>query len=195
MRHCGRRTGHFGYAWNSRQLFGRREKRDDSRFSQARWYSLGSGATLRTCRDGPRRRSHPVGSGGGFSPQCPLGKAHYRIACRSRDQWLGASAKGCACWTATVSCPSRTRGGALARQYLLEAAARLARLSQAGMFRGLFQPVGTAKVDKGLYPPRVALDKDRCEAAHVPEDRQGYRVSRLRPARALDGWGGHQERS
>ena len=41
---------------------------------------------------------------------------------------------------------------------------------------GLRQPAGPALVDKRLYLPESwTSDKDRCEAAGVPEERQGYR--------------------
>ena len=41
---------------------------------------------------------------------------------------------------------------------------------------GLCQPAGRALVDKRLYLPESwTSDKDRCEAAGVPEERQGYR--------------------
>ena len=47
---------------------------------------------------------------------------------------------------------------------------------QAGMFLAYVSPLGRALVDKGLYLPESwTSDKDRCEAAGVPEDRQGYR--------------------
>ena len=47
---------------------------------------------------------------------------------------------------------------------------------QAGMFLAYVSPLGRALVDKGLYlPDSWTSDKDRCEAAGVPEDRQGYR--------------------
>ena len=44
------------------------------------------------------------------------------------------------------------------------------------MFLAYVSPLGRALVDKGLYLPESwTSDKDRCEAAGVPEDRQGYR--------------------
>ena len=47
---------------------------------------------------------------------------------------------------------------------------------QAGMFLAYVSPLGRALVDKRLYLPESwTSDKDRCEAAGVPEDRQGYR--------------------
>ena len=47
---------------------------------------------------------------------------------------------------------------------------------QAGMFLAYVSPLGRALVDKRLYlPASWTSDKDRCEAAGVPEDRQGYR--------------------
>ena len=55
---------------------------------------------------------------------------------------------------------------------------------------GLCQPVGRALVDKGLYLPESwTSDKDRCEAAGVPEDRQGYRS---KTELALEMVGGHR---
>ena len=47
---------------------------------------------------------------------------------------------------------------------------------QAGMFLAYISPLGRALVDKGLYLPESwTSDKDRCAAAGVPEERQGYR--------------------
>ena len=47
---------------------------------------------------------------------------------------------------------------------------------QAGMFLAYVSPLGRALVDKRLYLPESwTADKDRCEAAGVPEERQGYR--------------------
>ena len=47
---------------------------------------------------------------------------------------------------------------------------------QAGMFLAYVSPLGLALVDKGLYLPESwTSDQDRCEAAGVPEERQGYR--------------------
>ena len=44
------------------------------------------------------------------------------------------------------------------------------------MFLAYVSPLGCALVDKRLYLPESwTSDKDRCEAAGVPEDRQGYR--------------------
>ena len=46
---------------------------------------------------------------------------------------------------------------------------------QAGMFLAYISPLGRALVDKGLYLPESwTSDKDRCAAAGVPEERQGY---------------------
>ena len=47
---------------------------------------------------------------------------------------------------------------------------------EAGMFLAYVSPLGRALVDKRLYLPESwTSDKDRCEAAGVPEERQGYR--------------------
>ena len=47
---------------------------------------------------------------------------------------------------------------------------------QAGMFLAYVSPLGRSLVDKGLYLPESwTSDKDRCAAAGVPEERQGYR--------------------
>ena len=50
---------------------------------------------------------------------------------------------------------------------------------QDGMFLAYVSPLGRALVDKGLYLPESWTSdnslSDRCEAAGVPEDRQGYR--------------------
>ena len=62
----------------------------------------------------------------------------------------------------------------VARQYC----GRLGKVAncQAGMFLAYVSPLGRALVDKGLYLPESwTSDKDRCEVAGVPEDRQGYR--------------------
>ena len=62
----------------------------------------------------------------------------------------------------------------VARQYC----GRLGKVAncQAGMFLAYVSPLGRALVDKGLYLPESwTSDKDRCEAAGVLEDRQGYR--------------------
>ena len=63
----------------------------------------------------------------------------------------------------------------VARQYC----GRLGRVAncQAGMFLAYVSPLGRALVDKRLYLPESRTsDKDRCEAAGVPEERQGYRL-------------------
>ena len=62
----------------------------------------------------------------------------------------------------------------VARQYC----GRLGKVAncQAGMFPAYVSPLGRALVDKGLYLPESwTSDKERCEAAGVPEERQGYR--------------------
>ena len=62
----------------------------------------------------------------------------------------------------------------VARQYC----GRLGKVAncQAGMFLAYVSPLGRALVDKGLYLPESwTSDKDRCAAAGVPEQRQGYR--------------------
>ena len=62
----------------------------------------------------------------------------------------------------------------VARQYR----GRLGKVAncQAGMFLAYVSPLGRALVDKRLYLPESwTSDKDRCEAAGVPEERQGYR--------------------
>ena len=66
------------------------------------------------------------------------------------------------------------KSAGVARQYC----GRLGKVAncQAGMFLAYVSPLGRALVDKGLYlPDSWTSDKDRCEAAGVPEDRQGYR--------------------
>ena len=75
----------------------------------------------------------------------------------------------------------------VARQYC----GRLGKVAncQAGMFLAYVSPLGRALV-KGLYLPESwTSDKDRCEAAGVPEDRQGYRS---KTELALGWWGGHR---
>ena len=62
----------------------------------------------------------------------------------------------------------------VARQYC----GRLGKVAncQAGMFLAYVSPLGRALVDKGLYLPESwTADQDRCAAAGVPEQRQGYR--------------------
>ena len=62
----------------------------------------------------------------------------------------------------------------VARQYC----GRLGKVAscQAGMFLAYVSPLGRALVDKRLYLPESwTSDKDRCEGAGVPEERQGYR--------------------
>ena len=47
---------------------------------------------------------------------------------------------------------------------------------QAGMFLAYVSPLGRALVDKRLYLPEIwTSDQDRCAAAGVAEERQGYR--------------------
>ena len=78
----------------------------------------------------------------------------------------------------------------VARQYC----GRLGKVAncQAGMFLAYVSPLGRALVDKGLYLPESwTSDKDRCEAAGVPEDRQGYRS---KTELALEMMGRAQER-
>ena len=61
----------------------------------------------------------------------------------------------------------------VARQYC----GRLGKVAncQAGMFLAYVSPLGRALVDKRLYLPESwTSDKDRCAAARVPEERQGY---------------------
>ena len=63
----------------------------------------------------------------------------------------------------------------VARQYC----GRLGKVAscEAGMFLAYVSPLGRALVDKRLYLPESwTSDKDRCEAAGVPEERQGYRL-------------------
>ena len=62
----------------------------------------------------------------------------------------------------------------VARQYC----GRLGKVAncQAGMFLAYVSPLGRALVDKRLYLPESwTSDQDRCQAAGVPEERQGYR--------------------
>ena len=62
----------------------------------------------------------------------------------------------------------------VARQYC----GRLGKVAncQAGMFLAYVSPLGRALVDKELYLPESwTADQDRCAAAGVPEQRQGYR--------------------
>ena len=80
------------------------------------------------------------------------------------------------------------KSAGVARQYC----GRLGKVAncQAGMFLAYVSPLGRALVDKRLYLPESwTSDKDRCEAAGVPEDRQGYRSKTDWPWRW---WGGHR---
>ncbi len=66
------------------------------------------------------------------------------------------------------------KSAGVARQYF----GRLGKVAncQAGMFLAYVSPLGRALVDKRLYLPESwTSDKDQCEAAGVPEERQGYR--------------------
>ena len=66
------------------------------------------------------------------------------------------------------------KSAGVARQYC----GRLGKVAncQAGMFLAYVSPLGRALVDKRLYLPESwTSDKDRCAAAGVPEERQGYR--------------------
>ena len=66
------------------------------------------------------------------------------------------------------------KSAGVARQYC----GRLGKVAncQAGMFLAYVSPLGRALVDKRLYLPESwTSDKDRCEAAGVPVERQGYR--------------------
>ena len=66
------------------------------------------------------------------------------------------------------------KSAGVARQYC----GRLGKVAncQAGMFLAYVSPLGRALVDKRLYLPESwTSDKDRCQAAGVPEQRQGYR--------------------
>ena len=66
------------------------------------------------------------------------------------------------------------KSAGVARQYC----GRLGKVAncQAGMFLAYVSPLGRALVDKRLYLPESwTSDKNRCEAAGVPQDRQGYR--------------------
>ena len=66
------------------------------------------------------------------------------------------------------------KSAGVARQYC----GRLGKVAncQAGMFLAYVSPLGRALVDKRLYLPESwTSDKDRCEAAGVPEERRSYR--------------------
>ena len=66
------------------------------------------------------------------------------------------------------------KSAGVARQYC----GRLGKVAncQAGMFLAYISPLGRALVDKRLYLPESwTSDKDRCAAAGVPQERQGYR--------------------
>ncbi len=74
----------------------------------------------------------------------------------------------------------------VARQYC----GRLGKVAncQAGMFLACVSPLGRALVDKRLYLPESwTSDKDRCAAAGVPEERQGYRSKTQLALEMLEG--------
>ena len=74
----------------------------------------------------------------------------------------------------------------VARQYC----GRLGKVAncQAGMFLAYVSPLGRALVDKRLYLPESwTADQDRCEAAGVPEERQGYRSKTQLALEMLEG--------
>ena len=102
----------------------------------------------------------------------------------------GASGRGVGAGRQRLS-QAGTEVAEVARQYC----GRLGKVAncQAGMFLAYVSPLGRALVDKRLYLPESwTSDKDRCEAAGVPENRQGYRRRRSWPWRW---WGGAQERA
>ena len=74
----------------------------------------------------------------------------------------------------------------VARQYC----GRLGKVAncQAGMFLAYVSPLGRALVDKRLYLPESwTADTDRCQAAGVPEERQGYRSKTQLALEMLEG--------
>ena len=74
----------------------------------------------------------------------------------------------------------------VARQYC----GRLGKVAncQAGMFLAYVSPLGRALVDKRLYLPESwTADQDRCEAAGVPKERQGYRSKTQLALELLEG--------
>ena len=135
------------------------------------WYSLGSGATLRSCRR--RFRGQPEGCSG-FLTDSPWDD---EVIIGRLQEYLGTRLEHPeGVWVLDGSdFPKQGRKSVgVARQYC----GRLGKVAncQAGMFLAYVSPLGRALVDKGLYLPESwTSDKDRCEAAGVPEDRQGYR--------------------
>ena len=62
---------------------------------------------------------------------------------------------------------------------------------QAGMFLAYVSPLGRALVDKRLYLPESwTSDKDRCEAAGVPEERHCWQPAKVAhfETREIMGW-------
>ena len=162
------------------------------------WYSLGSGATLRTCRR--RFRGQPEVMQRFLTDSPWDDEVSYRTAAGvpGNPDWSIRKAV----WVLDGSdFPKQGRKSVgVARQYC----GRLGKVAncQAGMFLAYVSPLGRALVDKGLYLPESwTSDKDRCEAAGVPEDRQGYRsktelalemVGRVTGAGPPEGWMGRR---
>ena len=166
-------TGHFGiFTLTSRRcLAAGRRGSTAVIISRPCWYSLGSGATLRTCRR--RFRGQPEGwqrflTDSPWDDEVIIGRLQEYLGTRLEHP------EGV--WVLDGSdFPKQGRKSVgVARQYC----GRLGKVAncQAGMFLAYVSPLGRALVDKGLYLPESwTSDKDRCEAAGVPEDRQGYR--------------------
>ena len=90
------------------------------------------------------------------------------------QEYLASIRKGCGCWMAATF-PSR---GGSRWEWPGSTAGGWGRWPTAR--RGCSWPMSARLVDKGLYLPESwTSDKDRCEAAGVPEDRQGYRSKKL----------------
>ena len=166
-------TGHFGiFTLTSRRcLAAGRRGSTAVIISRPCWYSLGSGATLRTCPEtvaGSARGMQRFLTDSPWDDEVIIGRLQEYLGTRLEHP------EGV--WVLDGSdFPKQGRKSVgVARQYC----GRLGKVAncQAGMFLAYVSPLGRALVDKGLYLPESwTSDKDRCEAAGVPEDRQGYR--------------------
>ena len=178
-------TGHFGiFTLTSRRcLAAGRRGSTAVIISRPCWYSLGSGATLRTWETVP-------GSARGMQRFLTDSPWDDEVIIGRLQEYLGTRLEHPeGVWVLDGSdFPKQGRKSVgVARQY----SGGWGRWPTARRGCSAYvSPLGRALVDKGLYLPESwTSDKDRCEAAGVPEDRQGYRPRRSWPWRW---WGGHR---